>query len=54
MGTHYVGAASLRAFKKTPNLCIGLTALLHDIGKTSAAKVIHHRQLLVFQGHESY
>ncbi len=37
-----------------PDLCVGLTALLHDIGKPAAAKVLHHRQRVVFQGHESY
>lgn len=40
--------------EKTPDSCLGLTALLHDIGKPAAAKVLHHRQRVVFQGHESY
>jgi predicted kinase len=44
----YVGSA------KVPDSCVGLTALLHDIGKPAAAKVLHHRQRVVFQGHESY
>lgn len=33
--------------------CVGLCALLHDIGKPVAAKVLHHKQRVVFQGHES-
>lgn len=39
---------------QSPDPCLGLTALLHDIGKPAAAKVLHHRQRVVFQGHESY
>lgn len=37
----------------TVDACVGLTALLHDIGKPGAAKVLHERQRVVFQGHES-
>lgn len=33
--------------------CVGLCALLHDIGKPVAAKVLHHKKRVVFQGHES-
>ncbi len=37
----------------TDDSCIGLTALLHDIGKPSAAKRLAHKQRVVFKGHES-
>jgi CRISPR/Cas system-associated endonuclease Cas3-HD len=47
----------LQAYAKSESpadASVGLTALLHDIGKPKAAKVLPHRQRVVFQGHESY
>jgi hypothetical protein len=35
------------------DVCVGLTALLHDIGKPKAAKVLHDSKRVVFQGYES-
>jgi len=51
--SHSLLVAQAYVQRNQPDVCLGLCALLHDIGKPIAAKVLQHRQRVVFQGHES-
>jgi predicted kinase len=51
--THSLLVLQAYAHSDQPDVCVGLTALLHDIGKPQAARVLRERQRVVFQGHES-
>lgn len=44
----------LKAYAQSEQLdvCVALTALLHDIGKVGAARVLHQKQRVIFKGHE--
>lgn len=51
--SHTMLVAQSYAMTGIQDVCVGLTALLHDIGKPRAKFALHDRQRLLFRGHES-
>lgn len=51
--SHTMLVAQSYAMTGIEDVCVGLTALLHDIGKPHAKFALHDRQRLLFRGHES-
>lgn len=51
--THTMLVVQSYAMTGIDDVCVGLTALLHDIGKPKARYILHDRQRHLFKGHES-